>query len=306
MGRRLAARGGLCKVKERCVLMPTNLIAPQELRKALASDHAPVVLDVRWRLDKPEGRDDFAAGHVPGACYVSLDEELSDLSRQGLGRHPLPAPGRVESLLRRVGWSAGREIVVYDDWNRAGSARAWWVLTASGIERVRILDGGYSGWVEAGGEVEDSAPGAVGSAVGGGELVELYSAAQRPVLDQAQAADLGRGGVLLDARHRERFAGVKNPAGEVPGHIPGAASLAGTSLLDDCGYFKSPAELEELFDSVGATAEVAGASSVGAYCGSGITACVVIAAAASIGREVALFPGSWSQWSADSTLPVER
>ena len=287
--------------------MTDNLISPRELQKALASDVPPVVLDVRWRLDKPEGLDDYAAGHIPSAIYVSLDHELSDPGKPGLGRHPLPGPATVEKLLRRVGATEGKEIVVYDDWNRSGSSRAWWVLSASGIDNVRILDGGYAGWVDAGGEVE-SAP-VTSVPVGKLEevsLPDLYSAALSPVLDINQAAHIARAGLLLDARHPDRYAGRANPPGENPGHIPGAASLAGTSLLDEDGFFKPAEQLRGIFDRAGATEARSGSNEVGAYCGSGITACVVVAAAHSIGRDIALFPGSWSQWQEDPDNPVER
>lgn len=292
--------------------MPRNLISPTELREALASDssnNVPTLLDVRWRLDKPEGRDDYAAGHIPGAHYVSLDQELSDPSQLGLGRHPLPTPETVAELLARVGVVHGEPIVVYDDWNLSASARAWWVLTASGVKNVRILDGGYSGWVAAGGGIEVEADAPVGAAAGDVDkprLADLYVAALSPVLNAEQAANVARAGLLLDARHPDRYAGRANPTGEVPGHIPGAASLAGTSLLDDDGFMKSPEALRDIFDQAGATADSAAAGEVGAYCGSGITACVVIAAAYSIDRDIALFPGSWSQWSADPDNPVER
>lgn len=288
--------------------MSEILITPQQLRRELSEPDPPTVLDVRWRLDHPDGRDDHEAGHIPTAFYVDLDTELSDPTRLGLGRHPLPDPATVEKLLGRVGATTDSEIVVYDDWNRAGSARAWWVLTASGVDHVRILDGGYSGWTAAAGEIERTARDA-GTAPGPTDepsLPDLYTAALSPVLDANQAANIARAGLLLDARHPDRYSGVDNPPGEKPGHIPGAASLAGTSLLDDDGFFKTPAELREIFDAAGVTDTDADAEQIGAYCGSGITACVVIAAARVIGRDIALFPGSWSQWSADPENPVEH
>jgi thiosulfate/3-mercaptopyruvate sulfurtransferase len=114
----------------------------------------PAILDVRWRLDQPDGRDGFLAGHVPGAVYVSLEDELSDHTRPGLGRHPLPTGGALQAAARRWGVRRDQPVVVYDDWNRAGSARAWWLLTAAGLRDVRILDGGLAAWIAAGGELQ--------------------------------------------------------------------------------------------------------------------------------------------------------
>lgn len=282
--------------------MSKNLITPQELREKLDTGDPPKILDVRWSLSQPDGRADYAEGHVPGAVYVSLDEELSDLSKQDLGGHPLPSPETVDELVQRLGVIPTDEVVVYDDWNRAGSARAWWVLSASGMTDVRILDGGYAGWVEADGEVETTEHGddMLDHPV---DVPDLYQSPVLPVIDREQAAEFAGSGVLLDARASERYTGEDNPEGETPGHIPGARSLAGTSLLDEKGFFRPAEELREIFADVGIDRDTDAA--VGAYCGSGVTACVVIAAASSIDLEVALFPGSWSQWSAEEDAPVE-
>ncbi len=121
------------------------LITATELAALLAADDPVTILDVRWQLTEPDGRQAYERGHIPGAVYVSLEDELSDHSVEGRGRHPLPSGRAVEAAGRRWGVRRGVPVVVYDDWNRAGSARAWWVLTAAGIENVRILDGGLGG-----------------------------------------------------------------------------------------------------------------------------------------------------------------
>ncbi len=122
------------------------LITATELARLLAADEPVTILDVRWQLTEPDGRDAYERGHIPGAVYVSLEDELSDHTVAGRGRHPLPSGHAVETAARRWGIRMGQLVVVYDDWNRAGSARAWWVLTAAGIENVRILDGGLAAW----------------------------------------------------------------------------------------------------------------------------------------------------------------
>ena len=122
------------------------LITATDLDALLAAGKPVTILDVRWQLAEPDGRDAYERGHIPGAVYVSLEDELSDHSVTGRGRHPLPSGGAVEAAGRRWGIRRGVPVVVYDDWNRAGSARAWWVLSAAGIENVRILDGGLAAW----------------------------------------------------------------------------------------------------------------------------------------------------------------
>ena len=122
------------------------LITATELAALIQAGDPVTILDVRWRLDEPDGRPTYLQGHLPGAVYVSLDDELSDHTVSGRGRHPLPSGPSLQAAARRWGIRQGVPVVVYDDWNRAGSSRAWWVLTAAGLANVRILDGGLSAW----------------------------------------------------------------------------------------------------------------------------------------------------------------
>lgn len=261
------------------------LISAAELEQGIKDGDPVTILDVRWQLSEPDGRAAYEEGHIPGSVYVSLEDELSDHSVTGCGRHPLPSGRDLEAAARRWGVRDGAPVVVYDDWNRAGSARAWWVLTAAGIDGVRILDGGLPAWqgpLEKG--PETTQPGDITV-----KHVDLY-AGTLPTLtaEQASAADV----TLLDARAPERFRGDVEPIDAVAGHIPGARNVPSTSLLDSDGRFVSDVP------------DVCGA--IGAYCGSGVTASVVIAALAAAGVDAALYPGSWSEWSSQSTRPVER
>jgi len=129
------------------------LITVAELADLIRAGDPVTILDVRWRLDEPDGHPAYLRGHIPGAVYVSLEDELSDHTISGRGRHPLPSGRSVEASARRWGIRQGGPTVVYDDGNRAGSARAWWVLTAAGLADVRILDGGLSAWRSAGGSL---------------------------------------------------------------------------------------------------------------------------------------------------------
>jgi thiosulfate/3-mercaptopyruvate sulfurtransferase len=180
-------------------------------------------------------------------------------------------------------------VVVYDDWNRAGSARAWWVLTAAGIPGVRILDGGLAAWTESGGELETGT-----ATVESGDVSvaheDLYVGAL-PTLSADEAAALGRR--LVDARAPERFRGDVEPVDPVAGHVPGAVNVPSTSLLAADGTFLADHDLRAGWGD-----------GIGAYCGSGVTASVVVAALAAAGVPVALFPGSWSQWCGEPARPV--
>lgn len=265
-------------------------VTAAELQRLITGGRAPAVLDVRWRLDRPDGRADYEAGHIPGAVYVSLDDELSDHSRSGLGRHPLPSGTQIQESARRWGLRQGGPVVVYDDWNRAGSCRAWWVLTAAGIPDVRILDGGLPAWTAAGGELQS---GVVTPPPGDVVVVhdDLYAGGRTTLT----ADELDTVPTVLDARAPERFRGESEPVDPKAGHIPGARNLPSTTLLDADGVFLPDADLTALFEACGAN----GSAPVGVYCGSGVTAAVLAAALTSVGVDAAVFPGSWSQWSAE-------
>ncbi|MCV7380911.1 sulfurtransferase [Mycobacterium alsense] len=268
------------------------LITAAELAALIDAGDRPAILDVRWRLDHPDGRAAYLEGHLPGAVYVSLEDELSDHTVTGRGRHPLPSGPSLQAAARRWGISDGDVVVVYDDWNRAGSARAWWVLTAAGLEDVRILDGGLSAW-RATGRSLDTGP--VEPPPGNVTVPhdDLYAGA-KPTLTAERVGEV----TLLDARAPERFRGDVEPLDPVAGHIPGARNLPSGAVLSSDGTFLGGEALDRLLPDR--------AGGVGVYCGSGVTAAIAIAALAAAGREAALYPGSWSEWCSDPARPVAR
>ncbi|MBI3690568.1 MAG: sulfurtransferase [Mycolicibacterium aromaticivorans] len=272
------------------------LITAEALVNRLAAGEPVTVLDVRWTLSEPDGREHYLQGHVPGAVYVSLDDDLSDHTVSGRGRHPLPSGPAVQAAARRWGIRAGQTVVVHDDWNRAGPARAWWVLTAAGLPNVRILDGGWAAWKAVGGRVDtgsvEPSPGDVTVA-----HEDLYAGA----LPTLTADEVGSR-PLLDARAPERFRGDVEPVDAVAGHIPGSRNLPSTGLLTEDESFISDTALEGLL----AARDIGPDAPIGVYCGSGITAAVAVAALTAAGRDAALFPGSWSQWSSEPDRPVAR
>ena len=271
------------------------LTTAAELAGVIDAGQPITILDVRWRLDEPDGRAAYRRGHLPGAVYVSLEDDLSDHSITGRGRHPLPSGRTVEAAARRWGIRDGVPTVVYDDWNRAGSARAWWVLTAAGITDVRILDGGLAAWRSAGGALSS---GPVQPSPGNATVRhdDLYNGAL-PTVTAQQVHDVA----LLDSRAPERFRGEVEPIDPVAGHIPGAINLPSGAVLNADGTFVGPDAIAQLLRDRNVDD-----SKIGAYCGSGVTAAITVAALAAAGYRAALFPGSWSQWSSDPGNPVAR
>ena len=271
------------------VLRRGPLVSPDELAANLGRF---TVLDVRYLMGGPPGREQHGAGHVPGAAYVDLDDDLAGPPGAG-GRHPLPDAGRFEAAMRRSGVRDDRPVVVYDDWQGRAAARAWWLLRHHGHDDVRVLDGGWSAWLQAGHPSEagdpDVAPGD-------------FTRAATPRMPVMEADDVLDAGVLVDARAPERFAGLTEPVDPVAGHIPGAVNVPTTDNLDERGRFLPAGLLRETYARVGADT----ADSVAVYCGSGVTAAHDVLAMEVAGIRAALYPGSWSGWITDSSRPVER
>ena len=266
------------------------LITVEELRRG---DARMTLLDVRWSLAGPPGREAYGAGHLPSAVFVDVDRDLAAPPGVG-GRHPLPPVDDLLAVLRRAGVRVGRPVVCYDQRDSTAAARAWWLLRDLGLADVRVLDGGFDAWVATGGEVE-SGPGAPPEPGDvDGEPGHL------PHVSADEAAALARDGVLLDARAAARFRGEVEPVDPVAGHVPGAVSAPATGNLGADGRFLSPGELRARFAALG----VDGTRPVGAYCGSGVVAAQEVLALELAGIEAALWPGSWSEWVADPRRPV--
>jgi thiosulfate/3-mercaptopyruvate sulfurtransferase len=279
--------------------MPTDpliqidpLIQPEELAGAIGSPAAPVLLDVRWQLGGPAGRDAYLAGHLPGAVFVDLDRELAAAPGAG-GRHPLPDPAPFQAAMRRAGVRGDRAVVVYDQRDTTSAARAWWLLGYHGHPDVRVLDGGYDGWVARGlqvtTEVPEPEPGDFTARPG-----------QRPLLDAGGAAEVARAGLLLDARAAARYRGEQEPVDPVAGHIPGARGAPATGNLTADGRLRPAGELRARFQALGVRDGVP----VGAYCGSGVVAASLVLALELAGYPAALYAGSWSEWITDPSRPV--
>lgn len=282
---------------------PSPIITVAELSERMRVGDPPTLLDVRWQLGRDNGRDEHAAGHVPGAAYVSLPDALAAPPTEPVdarGRHPLPDVTNLGAALRAAGVGSHRPVVVYDAVGGTSAARAWWLLRWAGHPDVRVLDGGWQAWRDHGGAVEtgpvEVVPGDFVPAPGG-----------LPVAEAADAARVAREGVLVDARVAERYAGEREPVDPVAGHVPGAvnvpasANLAGTGRAP--GPFRPADELRAVYGA--AVRAAAEGRPVAAYCGSGVTAAHTVLALETIGVPAALYAGSWSGWVSDPERPVE-
>jgi thiosulfate/3-mercaptopyruvate sulfurtransferase len=265
-----------------------SLITVEELH----AGEPPVLLDVRWELGGPPGRDLYLEGHIPGAAFVDLDTALAGPPGAG-GRHPLPDADVFGDAMRAAGVSADRPVVAYDAGNSIAAARAWWLLRYFGHPNVRVLDGGFSGWVADGYAIERDV-----TRVEAGDFAPR--AGGMPVLDASGAAAVARAGVLIDARAPERFRAEREPIDPVAGHIPEAVNVPATELVEADGRFLDADALQARFAGAG----VGNGISVGTYCGSGVAASHGVLALSLAGIPAALYVGSWSDWITDSGRPI--
>ena len=276
----------------------TTLISTAELAAHLG-DPNYVVVDSRHMLtDVDAGERAYRVAHVPGAHFLHLDRDLSGTKTGANGRHPLPPIPVLAESLGHIGVDAGKQVVVYDQNSGMWASRLWWMLHWLGHERVAVLDGGFDKWQAEQRPVTAELPGA-----------RPTTFVPRPPAPTASASEivqhLGDGSLtILDARAPERFRGDMEPIDPVAGHIPGAINRPYTINLTPQGTFKSAEALRHEFEAqLGARST----ASVVHQCGSGVTACHNLLAMEHAGLTGSvLYPGSWSEWSADPARPVAR
>lgn len=279
--------------------MLTTLVDTETLVRHL-DDPRWVVFDCRFTLTDPEaGRRAYAAGHIPGARYAHLEEDLSGAVTSTTGRHPLPDPRVLARKLGDWGVDESKQVVVYDDSFGAMAARLWWLLRWIGHEACALLDGGFPKWQREGRPVIP-------------ELPRVAPATFRPRVDDRLWVDSrfvehalkGDAYLIVDARTEERFRGEIEPLDKVAGHVPGALNRPYEDNLDMGGEFLSDETLHEDYAAL-----IGGVppDHVIVMCGSGVTACHNLLAMEHAGlRGARLYAGSWSEWITDPRRPVAK
>jgi len=277
-----------------------RLVSPQKLADWIAGEAGPpVIVDCRFDLLHPAaGRETWQSGHIPGAYYADLDNDLASPRTPASGRHPLPDPQQFSERLGSWGLRPEQWLVAYDQVGGAIAARLWWLLRWAGHSKVVLLDGGIQAWEAAGYPLTTDQP---------ATQPEQYALqpGQMPVIsvdevqDGLQSASL----TLLDARDTMRFRGGSEPIDAVAGHVPGALNRPFSLNLDHRGCFKDEGVLAAEYADMleGQPTDIV------SMCGSGVTACHNLFAMELAGLPVAkLFVDSWSGWITDYGRPIGR
>jgi thiosulfate/3-mercaptopyruvate sulfurtransferase len=273
------------------------LITSYQLQELLDRGETPLICDCRFDLSQLNaGREAYELGHIPGAIYVDLEADLSGTKTGTNGRHPLPTPHQWAKTRQRLGMASGRHVIAYDGHGSLFASRLWWMLRATGHQHVQVLDGGLNAW---NGPLDTN----LSSPVPLATLPADVPYDGLVLLDEVWTNLTTGKKLVLDARASDRFHGENETLDPVAGHIPGSLNRFCKSNLD--GHtFAAPTRLRSEYSTLlGDT----NASDIIHSCGSGVTACHNLLAMEYAGLHGSrLYAGSWSEWCADPTRPVER
>lgn len=278
--------------------MPYSTVIDRDTVEAHLGDADWLLFDCRFDLADPEaGGRAYSQGHLPGAVYIHLDEDLAGPRGPDTGRHPLPDLDEFAGKLQRWGVNGERQLVAYDGGPGAMAVRFWWLARHLGLTSVAVMSGGYGAWEREGRPIQretpPSPPGRFTPVVRGDDAVDVDTLRRR-----LQAGE----SVLLDARDASRYRGEREPIDAKAGHVPGALNRPFVTNLDKEGEFRSPEALRGEFDELLAGLDPA---EVVHMCGSGVTACHNLLAMEHAGLPGSkLYVGSWSHWITDPERPV--
>jgi thiosulfate/3-mercaptopyruvate sulfurtransferase len=252
------------------------------------------IVDVRWALSGPPGRELYAAGHIPGAAFLDADRELSSPG-EGPGRHPIPSSEKLSAVLGRAGIGDDHVVVAYDEGGGSIAARLWWLYRHFGHEgRCAILDGGLKAWTDAGLPLVTEPPDHLRATWTPGPARDDVVGT-----DEVERLIAGGGTLLLDARAAERYRGETEPIDPRAGHVPGAINAPWSGNVGEDGRFLPVDALRRRYAALGA-----GRRPVVAYCGSSLSATHDLLALSLAGIDGRLYEGSWSDWSSDPERPI--
>ena len=273
----------------------TTIVSTTELAAHL-NDPDWIILDCQHDLMQPEyGHQAYAAGHIPGAQFIALDDDLAGAKTGSNGRHPLPTVEALTAVFSRLGVTASKQVVIYDGVQGMYAGRAWWTLKWLGHDAVALLDGSLTKWKAEGRPLSTEIPHAQPA-----HFVPRANDSLR--VDAAYVSMHLNDRAIIDARAPDRYDGSAETIDPVGGHIPGAKNRFFKDNLLANGHFKSATELQAEFSAL-----IPSAAASIMQCGSGVSACHNLLALEVAGMPGAkLYPGSWSEWCANPARPVAK
>jgi thiosulfate/3-mercaptopyruvate sulfurtransferase len=250
-----------------------------------------ILVDCRFSLQQPTlGRMQYQAGHIPGAYYLDLNQDLSSPVQRHGGRHPLPDPHALSAKLAAMGLSNAERsspkwLIAYDDSRFAFAARLWWLMNYYSYPQISVLDGGFQGWQNRGYPITAEHP-----PEQQGTFTPHLQSDWIVDIEQVKQVQVQPDVVLVDSREPSRYRGDEEPIDPIAGHIPGAVNLPWQGVTTPTGEALSAADQRARWQTIPATETIV-------YCGSGVTACVNLLSRAIANLPPAkLYPGSWSDW----------
>ncbi len=273
------------------------LISAEDLNREIDNPDVRVI-DTRFSLfDSEEGKKAYNNCHIPNAIYAHLNDDLASEITKLSGRHPLPDIDKISKLFSLWGISKSTHVIVYDAHNSAIAARLWWLFRWLGHKNVSVLNGGFEAWLKLKYRTNNDIP----SFTKG----NFISKANHNLILET---DMISGWIqkkipyiLVDARDRERFRGIKEPIDKVAGHIPNTINVPFTDFINKNGTWKTLKAINKIWDKV----KISTNDEWGVMCGSGVTACHLAISGLLVGmKEPSLYVGSWSEWITNKKRPI--
>ena len=242
------------------------------------------------------GREDFEAGHIPGAQFCDVSRDVSDTSQKF--NFMRQTPDDFAAAMRRFGISNSTRVVTYSTGAAWWATRVWWLLREFGHDNAAVLNGGWQKWSAEGRPVETGA----GLVRPPGDFTVTQVRDLMVGKDVVRAAVGNAGICTLNALQPAQHTGTGGNSYGRPGRIAGSVNLPAAHLLDPVtNAFLPVDELRRRLDAVGALDRP-----VIAYCGGGIAASADALILTMLGHtDVRIYDASLSEWAKDDTLPME-
>lgn len=261
-----------------------NLVTYKWLKEHI-DDENLVIVDCRFDLQNElYGKDSYEKGHIQGAFYMDMNNDLAGEKKEHGGRHPLPDILVFKEKIENIGIGNDTIVVAYDDGEIAGASRFWWMLKYLGHEKVYILNGGISEWIKENYPITTDVPSKIKKEF----IINLNEEIMADMLEVKYKKDK-ECIAIVDSRSFDRYKGEVEPIDKVAGHIPRAKNYFWMETLED-GEFKNTDKLDIHFKELKEYDEII------VHCGSGITGAVNFLALDEIGIKSKLYVGSWSDW----------